>query len=109
MSTDWIAAGTYRLGPESRIACANLLLVFLLACATLFLGPFGGRSILSLVAWGFLHAKLAVRSNPLQRLQHVRARRAKTDFTQPRTGASGDPRSRPVLVLDRVALALLST
>jgi hypothetical protein len=109
MSTHWIAAGRYKLGPESRIACANLLLVVLLACATLFVGPFGGRSILKLLAWGFLHAKLVVGSNPLQRLQHVRARHAKTDFTQPPAGTSGDPRSRPILVLDRVALALLST
>jgi hypothetical protein len=109
MSTHWIAIGPYKLGPESRMACANLLLVVLLACATLVLGPFGGRSILSLVAWCFLHAKLALRSNPLQLLQHVRARHFKTDFTQSQAGVSGDPRSQPILVLDRVALALLST
>ena len=90
MSTYWIAAGRYKLGPESRIACTNLLLAVLLACATLVLGPVGGRCALSLATWGFLHAKSALKSNAL--LPH-----------------SADPALSADRSLDRVALALLST
>ena len=97
MSTDWIAAGTYRLGPESRIACANLLLAVLLACATLVLGPVGGRCALSLATWGFLHAKSALRSNPMLPQQHERARHTKADIKQSWAGVSAAQRSQPIV------------
>jgi hypothetical protein len=87
MSTRWITAGRYKLGPESRIACANLLLAVLLACATLVLGPVGGRCALSLATWGFLHAKSVCRSNPSATAAAFGARHAKTDIKQPRIGA----------------------
>ena len=98
MSTHWIAAGRYKLGPESRIACANLLLAVLLACASLVLGSVGGRCALSFATWGFLHAKSALRSNALLSQRHDRARHAKTDIKQSRAASAlirALSRSRP--------------
>ena len=97
MSTRWIAAGQYKLGPESRIACANLLLAVLLACATLVLGPVGGQCALSLATWGFVHAKSALRSNALLPQQRERVRHAKADIKQSRAGVSPDQRSQPIV------------
>ena len=106
MSTYWIAAGRYKL---TRIACTNLLLAVLATCATLVLGPVGGRCALSLATWGFLHAKSALRSNAPLPQQHDRARHVKTDIKQSRAGVSADPALSADRRLDRVALALLST
>ena len=97
MSTRWIAAGRYKLGPESRIACANLLLAVLLACATLVLGPVGGRCALGLATWGFLHAKSALRSNAL-----LPPRTTERDTPKPISGSHGRalaliPRSQPIV------------
>jgi hypothetical protein len=97
MSTHWIAAGRYKLGPGSRIACTNLLLAALLTCATLVLGPVGGRCALSVATWGFLHAKSALRSNALLPQQRERARHAKTDIKQSRPGGGADQRSQPIV------------
>ena len=51
-----IAIGQCKLRPEPRIACLNLVLVLMLACASLVFGPAEGRSVPSLGARGFLPA-----------------------------------------------------
>jgi hypothetical protein len=104
MSTPWIAVGRYKLRPEPRIACLNLVLVFTLVCATLLLGTAEGRSLPSLADSGSLQARAACRSNSSQPLHHVKVKHAKTDSEASLGPApvSGGPRkaTQPAVALD---------
>ena len=82
MSVSWRAIGQRKLRPEPRIARFSLVLVHMLACASLILGTTEGRPVPRVGAQGLLQAKAACGSKRRPPMHYAELPHAKTDTKQ---------------------------